>query len=158
PVVLPWSPRVLPKGARFWPNPKAKRSKVASLVAQACGLRFGDPVDDDKFNQLIREAQGALRPFMRPIADARGGERLMLDALGVAPVHKAFLCPTTRRILDTTFRGLSPYRRADGTHPVAEPIEMPALHWPFANEGDGTPVEDDRIIEHLATDSSIVAL
>lgn len=158
PVVLPWSPRVLPKGARFWPNHKAKRGKVTSLLAQACNLRLGDPVDDDKFNQLMREAQSALRRFMRPIADARGGERLMLDALAVAPVHTAFLCPTTRRVLDTTFKGLSPYRRADGTHPVAEPIEMPALRWPFANEGDGTPMEDDRILMHLASDPAILAL
>ena len=59
--------------------------------------------------------------------------------------------------LDTTLRGRSPYD-LDGIHPIATPIKLPRLPFPWRRSADGHAVDEDTMDAWLATDPSVVAL
>src|SRR3546814_18918967 len=86
----------------------------------------------------MREAWTALHPLL---TQSTTGFRLRLDRLDVAPVEQALWCPTTRRVLDVGFRGLSPYDRGR-IHPRATPILMPRLAFPNGRAASGRRVDE----------------
>lgn len=157
PGVVPWTPNVQAGPTRFWLNPYTSKGKAVTLISQGCNLRLGRKGDDDVLHQLLRDAYHALKRYLTAVGDTNAGERLRLGELAVGPVRQAWLCPITRRIVDTTFRGLSPYRR-DGVHPPAMPIEMPALPWPWRKDANGQTVTDERVLEWLETDPAVAIL
>src|SRR3546814_15291647 len=57
---------------------------------------------------------------------------------------QALWCPTTRRVLDVGFRGLSPYDRGR-IHPRATPILVPRLAFPNGRAASGRRVDDVEI-------------
>lgn len=132
---VPWSDdRIRGAHVRAWPNPYANRpSRVVRMVAQALGLDLGDNSAKDVIQNLFDEVRVALRPFFR----ATGATfKFNLSELSLAPVRNAYVCPNTRRIVDTTFRRLSPYD-SQGTHPTCERIVLPDLPFPWLlNEQD----------------------
>src|SRR3546814_15162738 len=99
----------------------------------------------------MREAWTALHPLL---TQSTPGFRLRLDRLDVAPVEQALWCPTTRRVLDVGFRGLSPYDRGR-IHPRATPILMPRLAFPNGRAASGRRVDDVEIERHLADRTSV---
>src|SRR3546814_7498596 len=70
---------------------------------------------------------------------------------------QALWCPTTRRVLDVGFRGLSPYDRGR-IHPRATPILMPRLAFPNGRAASGRRVDDVEIDRHLAEDPATCIL
>ncbi len=144
-----------PPKTRFWPDPSARRpTRVVRLLVQALALDKDDPVARADLDNLLSDAWSALSPYM----DQEGqGFRFRLSELQVAPIEKAFWCPTTRRIVDTTFRGLSPYD-VGGVHPNARPIELPQLKYVWCRRPDGNEANADEIDTWLAADPKITAL
>ena len=72
------------------------------------------------------------------------GRYLKLDSLALAPFDKAWLCPVTRRVLDTTFMGITPYLPEQAkSDRVAKcvPLKMPDYS-PIANLDD---IGDQRL-------------
>src|SRR5690606_16620764 len=63
-----------------------------------------------------------------------------LGDMQLSAVGKAFWCPTTRRLVDTTFRSLSPYDRG-GVHPEALSVELPHLRYVWRRDEEGRSVE-----------------
>ena len=140
---------------RAWPHPYAPRpGRVVRLLMQALSISSSDRVALDALEELLQSAWTTLHRFMH--ADTEGF-RLRLDALAVAPVENAWWCPVTRRILDTTFRGLSPFDR-EGVHPPAEPIVMPVIPSVWRRDTEGRDVADDAIDAWLAGDERVTAL
>ena len=129
-------------GIRFWPHPYGKRpSRVIRVLLQGLGLRLDDRSARDYVGALMEEAWHALFRYMTHADD---GFRLKLDALDVAAVEKAFWCPVTRRLVDTTFRGLSPYDRS-GEHKPAPQVELPTLPFVRGHATDGRRVAPKEI-------------
>ena len=93
-----------------WPqsNPAGRQSRLVRLLAYVCKLdaesSYGKEIIDcilrSAWDQLI--AVGLLHP-------GGIGRYLTLNDVALAPIEKAWVCPVTRRILDVTFRGVTPY-------------------------------------------------
>lgn len=156
PHVQPRQPGVsLGRYVRAWPHPYgAHPSRTVRLVMQVLGVRPDDKVALDDLNAVLEEAWTVLRRFMT--ADA-SGYRFQLGALAISPLEKAFVCPKTRRILDTTFRGFSPYDK-DRVHQAATPILMPVLPATWNRAVDGRRLEIGEVDDWLANDERVVDL
>ncbi|ESY44731.1 hypothetical protein X747_05375 [Mesorhizobium sp. LNJC384A00] len=154
--VKPWAPGEKSSlYVRLWPNPYGMRmTRVVRLLFQALQLDPDNQVDKDKVGEILSDAWRSLQRYM---TSTDNGFRLKLGDLAVAKVEKAFWCPTTRRVLDTTMRGRSPYD-VDGIHPMAEPITLPRLPFPWRRSPDGHNVNEDAMDAWLATDPAVVAL
>ncbi|HXQ45769.1 MAG TPA: DEAD/DEAH box helicase [Caulobacteraceae bacterium] len=157
--VLHWiTPKVEPKELVFRPDRQLAKFEVrwphfasaaigrppmvVSLLEQASGRSLDTLDTRERFNDLFARAWGALEPLLtRSGATTR---QLDLSAARIAPVTDAFLCPVTRRVLDVTLKGLTPYgakaRGAPGR--VAEPISMPRHPLPFRGEAKSAPLAE----------------
>ena len=143
-----------PPRTRFWPAPYGRRlTRVVRLVVQGLGL---DPTDRSVQDDLEELFSAAWTVFLRYMTTAPGGHRFRLSEVLVAPLERAFWCPTTRRILDTTFRGFSPYD--DAGLKKAHPVEMPRLPFVWGMDANGAKVPADIVDEWLATDEKITVL
>ena len=113
-----------------WPavRSSSRPSRVVSLLAQASGVSLDDRGGCDLLNEALEDARQALQRYLEPTQGA--GSRLNMRTLALGKVKDAWLCPVTRRVLDTTLKGLSPYPRND-RHPEAAAIRLPNLPAPF---------------------------
>lgn len=154
--VRPWAPgEKSSKYVRLWPNPYGVRlTRVVRLLFQALHLDPENKVDKDKVGAILTDAWRALLRFMTATDN---GYRLRLGDLSVAKVENAFWCPTTRRVLDTTLRGKSPYD-VDGIHPLATPITLPRLPFPWGRNADGRNVGEDAMDGWLSSDPIVAAM
>ncbi|WP_189347414.1 MULTISPECIES: DEAD/DEAH box helicase [unclassified Mesorhizobium] len=154
--MVPFEP-ALPSSryVRFWPHPYGPRpSRVVRMLVQALGLDRDDPSVRDDLNELLRAAWSTLQRFMTV---SPNGFRLRLGDMNVTPIERAFWCPNTRRLVDTTFRGLSPYDKL-GVHPKAEAVDMPTLPFPWRRDAHGGRVSDSILDDWLATDERVSLL
>ena len=95
----------------IWPQCRRnKQHKLVRLLERALHLDAGQWDQADEIDSILRQAWNQLTSL--PSLCSRhedGGILLCTSAMGFAPLKKAWLCPYTRRFLDTTFAGLSPY-------------------------------------------------
>jgi DEAD/DEAH box helicase domain-containing protein len=154
--IIPYTPgRSSSRYVRLWPNPYGpRRPRIVRLVFQGLRLDPDVSVDRDQVGDIFDDAWSALRRYMDP---SDNGFRMRLGALSLARLNDAFWCPTTRRVLDTTFRGLSPYDDG-GVFPTADRIVMPRLAYPWRRDDNGHAVGDDRVDAWLREDEPIRAL
>jgi DEAD/DEAH box helicase domain-containing protein len=144
-----------PPKTRFWPDPYSRRpTRVLRVLVQGLGLDKDDPAVRADLDELMSAAWTALGRYNTHYGQ---GCRFRLGELQVAAVERAFWCPTTRRIVDTTFRGLSPYDR-EGVHPRARPIELPRLPFAHGLRTDGARASASEIEDWLATDPLVAEL
>lgn len=144
-----------PDYTRVWPDPTSRRpTRVVRLLTQALGVDREDAIVQDDLEALFEAAWSKLLPSMTGSPD---GYRFRLSALDVAPLENAWWCPTTRRIVDTTFRGLSPYD-LDGVHPPAIPIVMPSLPFPWGMDATGRKVRSEAFDAWLRDDEKVRSL
>jgi DEAD/DEAH box helicase domain-containing protein len=141
-----------PPYTRFWPDPYSRRlTRVMRLLVQGLGLDREDRSVQDDLDALLDAAWSTLLGYM---THTTSGHRFRLSELQVGPLEHAYWCPITRRIVDTTFRGLSPYD-ANGIHPVAVPVRLPRLPFIWGLDANGIKVAADAIDDWLATDETI---
>jgi DEAD/DEAH box helicase domain-containing protein len=118
-----------------------RSSSLPSLIAQACGISLEDPSDADRVGEWIATAAGQLRTLQLLRQSGADGEVLHLEAFSLMAVRDAWLCPITRRVLDVTLKGLTPYPRGDKLHGSAEPIRFPLHPKPFPTPADRREIE-----------------
>lgn len=154
--VKPWAPgEQSSRYVRLWPNPYGLRlTRVVRLAFQALNLDPEVRGDKDKVGELLEDAWRALRRFM---TETENGFRLQMSKLEVSRVDAAHWCPTSRRVLDTTLKGLSPYD-VDGVHPFATAIELPRLPFPWRRDDHDRLVSEATMDGWLATDEKVVRL
>ena len=114
-----------------WPAARGGASqppRVVSLLAQAAGVSLEDRSARELINETLDEARRSLSRYTESVQG--GGFRLDMRRLSLAKVKAAWLCPVTRRVLDATLKGLSPYPK-DGRHLGATPIVLPDHPLPF---------------------------
>ncbi|HYC66581.1 DEAD/DEAH box helicase [Brevundimonas sp.] len=142
---------------RFWPYAPAssRPSRVVRMLAQALSLPLTDRTSRDRIDELLQEAWRVMQRFAAPSAN---GFRFRLGGFHLAAVDHAWVCPVTRRIVDTTFRGLSPYDRAGLPHPQATPVVLPALPFPWLRTTGGEPIEIGAVERWLADDEQLNTL
>ena len=93
-----------------WPqcNRQGQQSRLVRLLAYVYHLDHTNEKGRDTIDALLRQGWdhlvqcGLLQP-------AENGRLLDINDLAFAPIEKAWVCPVTRRVLDVTLRGVTPY-------------------------------------------------
>ena len=146
-----------------WPRFRAAIGRppmVANLLEQATGRSLDDASARELFNEVFDRAWSALSTLFTQSGATT--HQLDFSHAHVAPIVKGFVCPVTRRILDTALMGLTPYgAKTRGAKPqVAEAVNLPRHPLPFRGEVHAIAPEDARdVIEAwLASDPNIAEL
>lgn len=94
-----------------WPQclPGKRQSRLVRLLAYVLKLDPQSDVGRLQIDDVLRAAWGELIGLKLLHAGDKGSYYLKLDEIHLAPIERAWVCPVTRRILDVTFRGVTPY-------------------------------------------------
>lgn len=141
------------------PWPRATRethtSAIIRLLCAGLGLDLADPAQRDRINECLEAAYNQLLPLRDP---QRPDFVLDLRKARLGPVGKAWLCPKTRRVLDRTFLGITPYMplgsRVERVR--CEPVELPCMPFPWRRTRDGVEMSIDDIRDWLSRDERVV--
>lgn len=123
------------RNQRRWPRAVrgGLRATLVRLLAHSLKVDIGTPSGEDRVDEVLKSAWSTLCE-MGLLQQTGDGRVLPLDALAFAPMSVAWICPVTRRFLDTTLRGLTPYlpERATDRTALGRRIELPMYDEPFA--------------------------
>lgn len=109
-----------------WPNGKNKLSRLARLAQAA--MQLGDQDKDwQTVQDVLHQAWHSLMPLLEQGDD--GYALSMPRQVSLQTLGSGNICPVTRRILDTTVRGFSPYQMR-GWDQALEPCEQIQLPRP----------------------------
>ncbi len=129
---------VVPSKAQMsWPQnttASIKQNRLARMLALALGYNFKDSAHQDKINFLLQEAFDQLCNT-QTLKAGDGGYYLELSKISFIPVTNAWFCPVTRRVLDTTLRGFSPYQKISDSKVKCQNLVVP-LPPSFVNRKD----------------------
>jgi len=144
-----------------WPqcNPAGRQSRLVRLLAYVCKIDAGSSYGKEIIDSILRSAWDQLSSvgLLQP---GGVGRYLMLNDVALAPIEKAWVCPVTRRVLDVTFRGVTPYlpeKVVSSTVADCRPVTIPRCDLVLRD----FPSEDDRIgaiRDWLNRDDSVVRL
>lgn len=170
PDLVPWlgvphRPTVLagPDGERLdgivrWPRsgPKTRRSILVQLLARTLGV---DPRNDRAGEADINECLFVAWKTVRRVltTGARGKTLDFRSQVLLREVEGAWLCPVTRRVLDTVVAGVTPYvvPRLHGRDIRATAIRMPRILAPFWRKSTDETYDRDDIEEFIRTNKKI---
>lgn len=141
----------------YGPGALGRLPMVVILLEQVSGRSMDDLTNREHFNRVFDAAWNALSGlFAQPSAATRA---LDLTKARVAPLVSGYLCPITRRALDTSFHGFTPYgAKVRGRRPVAaEPLVFPTHPLPFCGVAQDLPPAEAKaaIQAWLDTDPAI---
>ena len=145
--------------AHRWPSVTGPgvRSRIVAAMLVALGLNIDDEGDRALLDHLLLEAwtqvQGSLKQF-------QDGRQLVLqDHVIVRQVINAWFCPITRRVLDTTLLGHTPYATAafDYEATKCSVIQLPQLPFPFQLKETGEAVSVAEFGRWLEEDPQVQA-
>lgn len=145
------SPRTVP-----WPTVAGARPSNRLIQLLARLLRV-DP-DAAEIDQCLYAAWEQIRPLL---SQTTSGFLLNLQERAVLQeVREAWLCPVTRRVLDTVVCGITPYVSAGMTADAARCLEirMPLLPHPFWRSVDDAEIPREEVEAWVAGSEEIRAL
>ena len=133
-------------------------SRFVTLLCHVLKLDKSVAEERARVNDLLRVAWEHMRNVL---VQSQDGFRLNLsNSVMFSSIDSAWMCPTTRRVLDTTLRGHTPYiPRRDGAPSECEAIRLPKLRYPFPANGDttGRALPPDAIPTWLEQDPDVSA-
>jgi DEAD/DEAH box helicase domain-containing protein len=146
---------------RQWPRQVSESWRLPAfvrLLMQGLKVDIADPGQRADAEAILLKAWDALYPALQSGND---GYQLDFEKLEIMALENAWLCPVTRRVLDRSFRRLTPYPAIAGSSSEAEfravtPIELPRLPFPFGKT-DGREVSSAEIDAWLGQDDRVVA-
>ncbi|WP_230460137.1 DEAD/DEAH box helicase, partial [Sansalvadorimonas verongulae] len=93
-----------------WPSLKQNgRHRLVKLLELATGMDKSIAVNADKLTLWLNQAWKDLTDTSRILENYEGGRAIKLDTLTFSLPQEAWVCPITHRLIDTTFRGFTPY-------------------------------------------------
>ncbi|MET4694498.1 DEAD/DEAH box helicase [Endozoicomonas lisbonensis] len=93
-----------------WPIASPKQpNRLVKLLETATGFDRKVQLQADKINSWLRQAWKDLTEKTLILETVDRGRVLKLETLTFSLPTEAWVCPLTHRLLDTTFRGLTPY-------------------------------------------------
>lgn len=110
---------------RRWPRAKRSgpQSTLVRLLAYVLKADIETAFGEDKVDGILQAAWDAL--LVAGILDMTAGGRVVqLDRLAFSPIDHAWVCPFTRRFLDTTLQGVTPYLPRHTTDDIARCKEV----------------------------------
>lgn len=93
-----------------WPqcNPKGSQSRLVRILSYVFHLDPGSDMGRDILDAMLRHAWDDLIR-VNLLQKSSEGRFLALEDIALVQISKGWVCPVTRRILDTTLRGITPY-------------------------------------------------
>ena len=138
-----------------WPQIKPGiPHRLIKLLELATGLDRTMNADADKINSWLEAAWLALvNTGILESSDA--GHRLRLETLTFSLPTEGWVCPLTRRVFSTTFRGLTPYlpRKLLSQDYRCQKIQLPVLS---SLMPDGSPVPKQVQIRQLVAKDPVI--
>lgn len=125
------------RNQRRWPSVKRSgdRSILVRLAANLLAVNIGEASGQDAIDECLSRAWSDLIAvsLLQPTGD---GHILRLESLAFSAVRQAWLCPVTRRFLDTTVQGVTPYLPLNATKDTSlcEKITIPVYGKPFGGD------------------------
>ncbi|SEA22294.1 DEAD/DEAH box helicase [Marinobacterium iners] len=115
----------------FKPN-RPQQPRLVKLLIHGAGLDPASAADRDKINVWLKAAWDELTHSQRQILQSQsgGGYTLSRQAITFALPQKAWVCPISYRLLDTTFRGLTPYiprKKAERAQLQCQQVDLPVF-------------------------------
>lgn len=137
--IVPYNQTGVGVSQRRWP--RARRSGLQStlvrILAYVMKADISTPLGEDRVDAVLHAAWDALQ--LAGLFDQRAdGALLGLSDLAFTPMGDAWICPFTRRFLDTTLKGVTPYLpRAIGSgQALCERVSLPLYAEPFGGVSD----------------------
>lgn len=117
-----------------WPSaPQGQRlARMARLLVSALNLNKDDPEQRGEVDAILRQAWSEVH--RKVLTGGADGYYLDFDkSVELRLVNQAWICPVTRRVLDTTLRGVSPYQTESwaDAQKRCEQVVMPRLPHAF---------------------------
>lgn len=127
------------RNQRRWPG--AKVGRVSTLVRLLSYALKADPADaegSDRIDAVLDAAWSELLSVGLLTQGSNDGFTLPVEALAFLPIQLAWICPVTRRLLDVTLNGVTPYLPKIATLETAncKTVEIPLYDPPFSGETD----------------------
>lgn len=143
------------RGQTLWPRARAggNRAVVLDVLCRAFGLDLKDAVHRDAVELCLRSAWTVVLPHLRQVE--HGYLFRLADACVLEEARDLRVCPFTRRMLDTTLAGRSPYTPLRGDDDRCEEIRMPRLPYPFWRDEKGGSLSTATVIEWLNDDPDV---
>jgi ATP-dependent helicase YprA (DUF1998 family) len=112
-----------------WPqcNPVGAQPRLVRLLSYVLSIDPASAHGRDQLDTLLRNAWDVL-VSQDLLTSSTEGRFLRLEDIAFAPITKGWLCPVTRRVLDTTLRGVTPYlprKDLSERHAKCIPLEIP---------------------------------
>ncbi|RPD87676.1 DEAD/DEAH box helicase [Luteimonas sp. 100069] len=100
---------------------------------------------DMQASEILDSARAALLASGHLTKGEDIGHYLSWETVQLSRPEQLWLCPVTRRLLDTTLRGISPYQQGDAAPVPCQPVEMPSPPHPqWEREGLAVPGSERR--------------
>lgn len=116
-----------------WPQVKnGSWPKIAKILLHGAGLDPTHLVNVDTVNELLQSAWNELTIKTGVLSHEGNRHFLKLEKITFSFAEKFWVCPVTNKLIDTTFKGISPYlpRRVNDLPPKCTQIDMPPF-WLF---------------------------
>lgn len=123
------------------PWPRARRSGMGSTVVRLLAFVLKADIataqGEGRTDAILQAAWDTLLSAGL-LQQSGDGRVLPLDRLAFMPIAHAWICPVTRRFLDTTLRGVTPYLPLQATAATAlcQRVKLPLYDEPFAGVTD----------------------
>lgn len=140
----------LEKWHKPWPSIRQGDRALGTLARPTILLAqgLGVPLDDVEARAAVQECLDEAWLQLSGVMTSVGaiGRQLEFSKARIMPVTEAYFCPITRRLIDTGFRGLTPYGAESRAAPprVAPRVELPEHPYPFLGEPQGADSETAR--------------
>jgi hypothetical protein len=149
-----------PRDVIKWPTLEhgSPRSRLVQILAHVLRAHTDDSSDAYDIDECLRAAWTQIGPLLRNRQD---GSVLQLSAEAtLLEVREAWICPVTRRLLDTTVLELTPYATSKLRNDFARcvKVEMPRLPHAFWLQPGGAKCNRAQIEEQVENDPQIEAL
>jgi DEAD/DEAH box helicase domain-containing protein len=109
-LLVSWDQEDIGRNQQRWPSVRRSgiRSTLVRQLAYLLKVDVDNPQSEDKIDIVLRAAWDALCTSSL-LQQSGDGRILALDRLSFSPMSEAWICPVTRRFLDTTLKGVTPY-------------------------------------------------
>ncbi|MDM7861922.1 DEAD/DEAH box helicase [Alteromonas sp. ASW11-36] len=144
-----------------WPLVKTgnkRQQRIITLLAKAAGFEKLEAREESILNTWLKAAWKALVDT-RTLSEVSNKQfQLRLNTVQFSLMSEAFICPITNKLLDTTFKGVTPYIpwNKDAKDYVCEKVTLPSI-WEF-NTGTNVSTFIDEVREKVANDDRVAVL
>jgi superfamily II DNA/RNA helicase len=110
---------------------KNRQHRLIRILGYSLNWTVGNKEHEDRLNELMRLAWLALTQTTQILTPVAGTQTYQLkpEQMAFSCIQNAWLCPVTHRLLDTTFKGITPYLPYQAEPQTAEckKLTMPVL-------------------------------